>query len=290
MTLLLLQAILIGLLNGGFYGLMSSGMSLLWGIADVPNVAMITYIVLAAYFISLLSTMLGLNLVIALLINIGIFFCLGLLTHWFFVVWRKVTEHTALLLIFYGFSIALENTILIVFGADYRFITTNFTNSTISIMEYVIPAVLLMSFIISVIIFPLLQLFLRFTRLGRAIRACGEDKSAAMLMGIDVQRVDAMTSGISAILAVVAGFILSMLYPFYPTMDTLWVNVIFPTVVLGGAGSLAGTLIAGIIVGTVQSLTTTYFQSSWLTAITFGMLLIVLLVRPKGFFGHLTEG
>lgn len=261
-------------------------MSLIWGVADIVNVAMPTFTVLGAYSVFWMTSM-KINPILVLAVNVGIFFFLGVAVHGGLVVSRRMTEPLSILLLFYGLSIALENIMLLEWGPDYRTMTTSYSNLSITIVGgYRLPDVLLISFVLSVAVFPILEVFLRRTRLGRAIRASGEDKLAATLMGIDVQRTDMVSSGISAVLAFSAGIILVQLYPFYPTMDIFWLSLILPIVVLGGTGSLLGTLVGGLAIGELQAFTSTYLQSTWLNAITFGVLLIVLVVRPSGLLGR----
>lgn len=286
----MIQALLTGVLIGAFYSQMSVGLNVVWGIGDIVNVAHATLVVLAAYFGYFLLSLYKIGPIESLLLGPIIFFALGIGLYYVLIIRGRVREHLGTLIVFYGLGIVIENLLLIYTnGGNYVELQANFTNFVLHLDGYFFPAVYLIGLAVVCVMVPLLSIFLHYTQVGRAIRAFGEDKMGATYTGVNLNRVSMLTMGIGTATAAPAGWVLSLLYPFNPTTDLTLLNLIIAIVVLGGLGSVVGTVLAGLAIGVIQTLTATFFQSTWLPAISFGILLTILLFRPQGFLGHVVD-
>lgn len=277
-----LEVLFNGIILGSLYGLMSSGYSLVYGVGKVANLAY-GHMVVASIFMAYLTLFqwdlifwvgAPIAVIIAVLISMGTMVLL-----------ERVTDNDQrVIFLSLGIAIILENILLAIFGGTYRFAPTIITGlvefAGIRIQTYRIVV-----FVITIAIFIGLSLVVAKTRLGRSMRAVSQSEEASWLMGIDVKRVKFATSGIAGALAGLSAILLLPIYSIYPSMGWDYLLIGFAIVILGGLGSLNGTLLGGIILGTTESLFGYYFIPGLRGAVYFVVIIIVLLIRPRGLLG-----
>ncbi len=279
----LTQAIVTGILLGGIYSLMSSGLSLIFGVMDIPNASQAVFAVLAAYITYWTYTLVGIDPFIGMVFSAIILFAIGIVMYKYMV--SRVSGLMAFTLL-YMVAMFLENTMIFVWTNLYRGIRVPYLTGSINIYGIYVPSDRLAGFLISVIGFGLLTYFLKYTYTGKAIRATMQNPRAASLMGINVNSIYLFSFGLGIALSGFAGAILGIIYPFNPTVADEWIGVMFAIVVFGGLGSLMGTFIASMIIGIVSSLVGTYASLVWSPLIAFAILVITLWVRPSGLMGR----
>jgi branched-chain amino acid transport system permease protein len=287
---LLLQTLIAGVLIGGMYGLFSTGFSLVFGITRVTNFAhgdLVTIGMYAAVFLFGL----GLNPLIGLIpIAIGMF-VIGVVLYLVFLR-RSVVGGTHMgglnhtqLVITIALSLVIENTLQIAFSPNPQSIS-GFLSGSLKLGSVFVNETQLVAFVIAVVVFAALYLVIRFTELGRSMRATVDNLNGATLVGINANRIYAVTFGIGTALAGIAGGVMILYYSAIPTTGTSLLTIAFVVVVLGGMGSIEGAFVAGILIGVIQQLTATYWSISLENVGVFVVFILVLLVRPRGFFGR----
>ena len=274
-----LQALAAGILIGGLYGLVSVGLSLIFGVLRIVNFAHGEFVMLGMYGAYVLHGALGLDPLVSLLILGPVFFVFGALVQHLLL--RRILAAPDLAQIFLtvGLSIVLANAALLVFGADYRGVSVPYGDAYLSFGAVILPWTRIIAFAGAAILVGLLTLFLSRTDLGRTMRAAAQDREVAMLLGIDPDRVFLVAFGLGAALAAAAGVLLVTFFPVSPTAGTQFGLIAFVVVILGGLGSLGGALAAGFVVGVVESLGRFYLQGDWALTLVFSVLLLVLNLR-----------
>lgn len=279
-----LQSLITGILIGGVYALMASGLSLIFGVMDIANAAHATFAVLSAYIVYWLYVKYGVNPLIGAVFSLLILFLVGVTLYRFIV--RRVSELMAFTLLFM-ISMFVENTMVFTWTNLYRRITIKALGGSLELFGVYFPLDRLMAFTIAITVVGLIAYILKHTYFGKAVRATMQNTEAALLMGIDVRRIYLISFGLGIVLAGIAGIMLGIIYPFYPAVAGSWIGLLFAIVVFGGLGSLTGTLIASLILGVANSLVSTYYSSSWAPMIAFLVLIITLWIKPSGLFGRL---
>lgn len=288
---LLINAIVAGILLGGFYVAVSIGLSISFGILDVVNIAHSAFIVLGAYAAFTLNARLGLDPILAGVVMLPVFYALGAVIYQVYNVSFERRGHSAEaalrgLAFFFGLLFVTEVGLVLVFGVDYRSIAAPYVGPTWHIGFVDIPFRLLVPCIVSLLMFACLQLFMSRTFAGRAIMAVAQDALALRLMGANPVRIRRIAFAISIATASIAGALLITIQPIEPALGRAFIGRTFAICVLGGMGSLPGTVIAGLLLGVFESLTATFGGPSWAPAVSFGFLLITLAVRPAGLLGR----
>lgn len=285
---LLLNAIAAGILLGGFYAAVTIGLTICFGQLDVVNIAHPAFIVLGSFCTFVLYENLGLDPVVAGLLLTPVFFLIGTAVYsvYYASFERRGDESLRGLAFFFGIMFILEVLLIMIFGVDYRLVETSYIGQSLHIGFVGLPYRMLVPFIVSVAMAGGIYLFLSRTFTGRAILAVAQDRLALQLMGADPVRIKQIAFGIGLATTAVAGSLLIMLGPVEPSVGRLYIGRVFAIVVLGGMGSISGTLVAAIILGVVESMVTTFYGPSWAPAVAFGFLLITLAVRPAGLFGR----
>lgn len=274
-----LQAMAAGILIGGLYGLVSVGLSLIFGVLRIVNFAHGEFVMLGMYGAYVLQGALGLDPLVSLLILGPVFFVFGALVQHLLLRRILVAPDLAQIFLTVGLSIVLANVALLVFGADYRGVSVPYGDAYLSLGAIILPWTRIIAFAGAAILAGLLTLFLSRTDLGRAMRAAAQDREVAMLLGIDPDRVFLVAFGIGAALAAAAGVLLVTFFPASPTAGTQFGLIAFVVVILGGLGSLGGALAAGFVVGVVESLGRFYLQADWALVLVFGVMLLALNLR-----------
>ncbi|MFO1157496.1 MAG: branched-chain amino acid ABC transporter permease [Reyranellaceae bacterium] len=285
---LLLNAIISGLLLGGFYAAVSIGVAISFGLLDVVNIAHPAFILLGSYVAFLGNTVLGIDPILAALIATPAFYVLGLLAYQVYYVAFERRDDQSLrgLSFFFGILFITEVTLVLVFGVDYRLVQAPYIGATLKLGFFDLPLRLLVPFLVSLIMVVGLQLFLSRTFIGRAIQAVAQDQQALRLMAADPVKIKRVAFGLSIATAALAGAFLIIIQPVEPSIGREYIGRVFAIVVLGGLGSFPGMVIAAVTLGIAESLTATFFGPSWAPAVAFGILLITLAVRPSGILGR----
>jgi branched-chain amino acid transport system permease protein len=288
MSATLLQAIINGVLLGGIYVCISIGLSFAFGVMHIINVAQGEFVMLGAFVSYWVCFYTGIDPIFTFPLTFCIFFAVGYFLQKFLV--TRVMDAPALmsLVLFFGLSIILSNMALMAWSPITRIVTTPLSGANIPIGEMSVPIVRLCAFFIALVSVYALFLFLRKTRMGLAIMATSEmigDKEAAMLMGINVKKIHAITLGLGTGTAAMAGALVSSIASISPTMGGIYTLFAFFITVLGGMGYLLGTLVGGITLGILQSFVITYYNINVVYFILFLILYLVLIFRPRGVFG-----
>jgi branched-chain amino acid transport system permease protein len=285
---LLLNALVAGALLGGFYAAVSLGISITFGLLDVANIAHPVFIVLGSYAAFTLNDRYGVDPLVVGVMFAPVFFAIGVVVYQVYYVSfeRKGESPLRGLVFFFGLLSIIEVALLLKFGVDYRLIEAPYIGRSLHIGMVGIAFRLLVPCVVGLVMVSAVTLFLSRTFYGRAMKGVAQDSLALRLMGIDPVRIKTLAFGIGIATASVAGALLIMISPVQPAIGRDYIGRVFAITVLGGLGSLGGTLTAAMILGLAESLTSTFSGPSWSQAVAFGILLIVLAVRPAGLFGR----
>jgi len=285
---LLLNAILAGILLGGFYAAVSLGISLAFGLLDVVNIAHPAFVVFGSYAAYAMNDAFGVDPLVTGLLGIPVFFALGVLVYRLYYVGFERTGEESLrgLVFFFGILFIVEVSLLLKYGVDYRMVETSYIGGAFHIGPVGIAPRLLVPFVVGVMMTSALYLVLSRTFYGRAIMAVSQDSQALRLLGANPVRIKTIAFGLAIATASVAGALMIIIGPVEPAIGREYIGRVFAVAVLGGMGSVGGTLLAAVILGVAESLTSTFSGPSWSLAVSFGILLGVLAVRRSGLFGR----
>jgi branched-chain amino acid transport system permease protein len=279
-----------GILIGSIYGLIALGLTLIFGIMRVINFAHGT-LLMVSMFIALKSVnTFGLSPYLTLIVVVPAMFAIGYLINWGLIqrVLNKesdVREPIGALVLTFGLSVLLENVFLAVFGPNYHSIKASFANETVALGSVIIPMPKLYAFLLASIVTVIFYLFLQKSELGRVIRAVGQNRNTALLMGVNVPRVFNLSFGIGLAVLGTAGVALVPFYNIHPSIGNIFGIKAFVTVLLGGLGSIPGAIIGGLLIGIVESVCTLYVPSTLSSVVVLYAFLIFLFIRPEGLFG-----
>jgi branched-chain amino acid transport system permease protein len=278
--------IIMGILLGGLYALIALGLSMVFGVMRLINLAHGDLVILSSYLTYALFTSMGIDPILSLIITIPIMFVIGFLLQQLLLRRAFAMSEEAPLIIAFGVALFIQNGIQIITDPQSRGISTTYSMASFSIGSFQFPMSYLLNFTVALIIMVTFSLFLRYTYLGRAITASSQDMKAAKLMGINTKTIHAFAFGIAMISAAIAGTFLSMTFPFQPTSGTQFLIIAFGVVIIGGLGSLFGTFLGGLILGLVQTLSGFFFGSAAQMLFVYLAVLLVLAFRPQGLFGR----
>jgi len=285
---LLRDAIVFGLLVGCFYAAVSIGLSVAFGLLDVPHIAHPAFLVLGSYCTYLLNGY-GLDPIIAGIVLMPAFLLLGMAVYRFYyeTFERRGTEAGLRgLAFFFGVVFIIEVGLVLLFGVDQRLVEADYIGESLTIGDMRLPLRLIVAFAVALVLTIGLSLYLSKTFTGRAIKAVAQDEAALRLMGANPVRIKQWAFGIATAVTALAGALLIIVGPVEPTTDRVYIGRTFCVVVLAGLGSMSGTLVAGLILGISESIVLTLLGASWAPAVAFGLLLIMLGIRPQGLFGR----
>jgi len=275
-----------GILLGGLYALIALGLSLVFGVMRLINIAHGDLVLFTSYFGYVAMTVFGIDPILSLVVGIPVMFLIGLGIQKYLLNRAFKISMEAPLIIAFGISIILQNAYQIAWSPMSRGLTTSYALESFSLGQVHIPLVYLLDFIVALVVMLLLREFLKRTYLGKAIRAASQDRRAAQLVGINTDRIYAFTFAIAMALAAIAGVFLGLTFPFTPTSGVSFLIIAFGVVVLGGLGSILGTFIGGMVFGLAQTLGGYFFGVSAQLLVAYVMVLVVLGVRPQGIFGR----
>jgi branched-chain amino acid transport system permease protein len=275
---LLGQAVVSGLLAGGIYGLLALGLSLSWGLLRLVNLAHFALALLGAYLTWQLGTAFDIAPWLAALAIVPAFFLLGLALHAMFTYFR-VREFTSLLVTF-GLAVILESLIQWFWTADYRRYETAYATTSLRLGPLFVPGLELAACLTAAVLALATWAWLRFTYVGRALRASAEDPAIAAAFGVNHRMQGFLLSGVSAAYAGVAGAFIALISTLAPSQIWAWVGVVFAVVIIGGLANPLGALLAGLLIGVSESVTMAVVTPAWAPLVAFSVLIVILIARP----------
>lgn len=280
-----LQAVIDGLLIGGVYAVISSGLTLVFGVMGIINFAQAEFLMLGMFVAYFAWQLLGLDPLIGSLISFVVIFCLGVLVQMTLI--QRVLRAPPVAQIFatVGLLIVIENAALIAFGSDFRSVSTSYQTSALRVGPIFVSVPYLAAFLMSLLSGCALWLFMNKTWYGRAMRATAQDPMAANLMGIDADRMRQIAFGLGVGLTAFGGAVILPYFTVHPTVGQQFVVLMFTVVVLGGLGSVAGAVVGGLTVGVIQSVSTLFFPIQLQNLILFIVFITMLALRPTGLIG-----
>lgn len=285
---LLVNALIAGVLLGGFYVAVTVGISIAFGILDIVNIAHVAFIILGAYIAYIVNLHFGLDPILVGIVTLPAFYALGAVVYqiYYLSFERRGQEALRGLAFFFGLLFITEVGLILVFGVDYRYVSAIYVGPSLRLGIADFPLRMVVPCVAALVMFGVLQLFLSRTFTGRAIMAVSQDPLALRLMAVDPIRIKRIAFGISVATAGIAGALLIVIQPVEPSVGREFIGRVFAIAVLGGLGSLPGTVVGAMLLGIMESLTATFYGPSWAPAVAFGFLLLTLAFRPQGILGR----
>lgn len=282
-----LQILVLGLLLGGVYAMMASGLTLLFGVMRVVNLAHAAFILIASYMTYALFEGLTLDPMISLVVTMPLMFGLGV--GLYLLLFPRLEESPRYVemtvLLTFGLALIVEGLLTFTFTGTFRSVRPEYASTSIMIGDLFVPTSQLYASLISFALLILLWVFLRFTKTGTAIRATMQNRAAAQIVGVNVRRISALSFGLGMSLAGAAGSLLSFMFPFFPARHWQWIALLLALIVLGGMGSIKGAVIGALLLAVASAFVTDQVGPTW-SPITFYLtLFLILMVRPQGLFG-----
>lgn len=283
---LIVDAVITGILTGGIYALMASGLTLVFGVMDIINVGQGALVILGAYLSYVLQKNFNIDLFLGLLITMPVMFLFGLLLEWAFIRPLKRDRTTLSILVTFGIALIIEGILGIFFSNNIVQLQAWYVTSSFEIGGFYLAYIYVFGFVLSVILLGLLYLLLYRTKFGYSLLASMQNRTAAQLIGIDVERVSAITFGIGVALAAAGGMAYGATYAFNPSSLYDLISRLLVIIILGGMGSLRGALIASLGMLVIEDVTAVVWSPVWATTVFFVLLITIMIVRPQGLFGQ----
>ena len=285
---LLINALIAGVLLGGLYAAVTIGVSISFGILDIVNIAHPAFIILGSYIAYIVNTRLGIDPIVVSIVMLPVFYVLGAgIYQVYYEAFEKHGQESLRgLSFFFGLLFITEVGLVLTFGVDYRTVQAPYIGPSLNLGLFDLPLRLLVPFLVSMVMVVGLQIFLSRTFVGRAVQAVAQDQQALRLMAANPTKIKRIAFGLSIATASLAGACLIIIQPVEPSIGREYIGRIFAICVLGGLGSFPGMVIAAMTLGIAESLTATFFGPSWAPAVSFGILLVTLAVRPSGILGR----
>jgi branched-chain amino acid transport system permease protein len=290
----LIQAVLLGVLTGGVYALMSAGQTLVFGVMRVVNVAQGVLVILAAYLSYTVTSRFGIDPFATIVIVAPAMFALGVLIQLVFIGPVKRSKVNVsfeqTLLIMFALAVGIEGVLDLVYGSQYRSITTSYANSSWTVLGYTVSVVRVLAFVLAVVLLSLLWALLNKTPFGRAVRATVQNPTSAKLLGVNTEHIGALGMGLGIALAGASGAVYGLLYPFNANSAYDLVSRLLSIIVLGGLGSIVGAIVGSLTLGVTEAVVAAMISPVWAPVTFLVVLLVVLLIRPQGLFGVVERG
>lgn len=282
---LLVQAGSVGILTGGVYALLASGLTLIFGVMKIVHISHAAFIILAAYLTYLLTNDLGIDPLLTVVITAPLFFVLGVVVQRLLL--SRLKENTTMMSVLLTFAIAIviEGGMGLLWTSSHRSINVSYGREALSLGDVRLPVDRMLGFLLAATTLALLFAVLRYSRYGQALRATIQHPAAARLVGVNAQTVSAVGFGLGLATAAVGGAILAILVPFFPASHYAWIGRLMAIIVLGGLGSVGGAAIAAVAMGVIESIVLVSMDATWASMIFFIVLFMTLALRPQGLFG-----
>jgi branched-chain amino acid transport system permease protein len=282
----LLHAVVDGILTGGVYALMAAGLSLIFGVMDIINIAQGVMVILAGYLSYVLSVHLGIDLLLGLVITVPAMFVLGVAMEFCFMRRLREADRTSMsILITFAVAILIEGALSAIFGIDYVQLHASYVNQSLHVFGFYLPYIYLIGFALAVALLAGLYYLLYRTKFGRAVRASLQNRTAADLIGINVNRVRTISVGIGISLTAVGGMVFGATNAFNSNSGYDLISRLLAIVILGGLGSIGGAMIAAVILLVINDVVSVAWSPTWAPLVYFAALVVVLSIRPQGLFG-----
>ena len=283
----LAKAVVDGVLTGGVYALMAAGLTLIFGVMQIINIAQGVMVILGAYLSYTLQVHAGIDPFVGLLITIPVMFVIGVVIEWGFIRRLAPRDRTALsILATFAVAIVIEGVLTQAYSADLRSLHAWYIDRSIHLLGFYLPYIYLFGFALAVVLLGALYLFVYRTRTGYSIRASMQNRAGAELIGIDIDRVSAITFGIGAAATAAGGMVYGATNTFNPDSGYDLISRLLVIVVLGGLGSIGGALVAAVSALVIEDVTAVLWSPVWASTMFFAVLVLVLVVRPTGLFGQ----
>lgn len=276
-----------GVLTGGVYALMAAGLTLIFGVMDIINIAQGVMVVLAAYLSYVLAAHFGLDLFVGILVTVPALFLLGIAVDWAFIRRLPSRDRTTMsILVTYAVAIIIEGVLTLVFGVNYVQLHAWYVTRSLHLLGFYLPYIYLFGFGLAVVLMAAIYLMLYRTRFGRSVRASLQNRSAARLIGINVDRVATLSFGIGVAVTGAGGMVFGATTAFNPNSGYDLISRLLSIVILGGLGSMAGAVTAAVSMLVVEDVVASVWSPLWSEVVFFGALVLVLALRPTGLFGR----
>jgi branched-chain amino acid transport system permease protein len=283
----LLHAIVDGILTGGVYALMAAGLTLIFGVMDIINIAQGVMVILGAYLSYELSTHLGIGLLPGLLLTIPALFVLGVAIEFLFMRRLRETDRTGMsILVTFAVAILIEGILSAIFGVDYVQLHASYVDKSLHVLGFYLPYIYLIGFALAVLLLVALYVILYRTKFGRAVRASLQNRTAADLIGVNVQRTRTISVGLGIAVTAVGGMVFGATTAFNPNSGYDLISRLLAIVILGGLGSIGGAMAAAIFMLVINDVVAVAWSPTWAPLVFFAALVVVLSVRPQGLFGR----
>jgi branched-chain amino acid transport system permease protein len=283
---LIVQGVVLGILTGGIYALMASGLTLIFGVLEIINVAQGILVILGAYLTFVLEQSLHIDLFLGLLITMPVMFGFGVLLEWAFIRRLKWERITLSILVTYAIALIIEGVLGFFFTTNFQSLHSWYIDATVPIHGFYISYIYIFVFLLSVVLLGGLFLLVYRTDFGRKLRASMQNRTAASLIGINVPRVQSITFGIGVSLAAAGGMAFGATNEFNPASSYDLIYRLLVIIVLGGMGSLGGSLISSLVMVIIGDVIALIWSPVWSSTVFFVLLVALLLFRPQGLFGR----
>jgi branched-chain amino acid transport system permease protein len=284
---LIAEGVVLGILTGGVYALMASGLTLVFGVLDIINVAQGILVIMGAYLSYWLEQRFGIDLFVGLLITIPTMFLFGLLIEWAFIRRLKWDRVTLSVLVTFAIALIIEGALGYIFTTNLVILHAWYVDAAFPVFGFYINYIYVFAFLQSVVLLGALFLLVYRTRFGRRLRASMQNRTAASLIGINVPRVQGLTFGIGVSLAAAGGVAYGATNAFNPASSYDLIYRLLVIIVLGGMGSLRGALLASVILIVIGDVTALVWSPLWSSTVFFVLLVALLVFRPQGLYGRL---
>jgi branched-chain amino acid transport system permease protein len=283
---LVIQSLISGIMMGSVYALLGVGFSLTWGVMKVIHISHSAFGLLGAFLAYTLLKWVNLDPVLSLAVTVPALFVLACFVYQYLI--RPITKAKEVIvssmILTFGIAIILENLMLLIWSPDPRLMTTSYTSKVLILGPLYFQYPRLVGFLMSAVGVVVIHVFLKKTQTGRAVRAAWQQPDAAQLYGVSLQRISLITFGLAVSSAGAGGVGMALLYSFEPHSHNLWLIYLFLVVIVGGVGNVLGTAAAGVIIGIITGLSLAFLPYQWVNLLTFGLLMVILIIRPEGLF------
>ena len=287
----ILQILVLGLLLGGVYSLFASGLTLVFGVMHIVNLAHPAIIFIAAFVSFGLNQEFGIDPIVSILINMPVMFVFGVVIYRLILMRGADSHRYTEMTVLFTFALALmiEGILTFFFTGTFRLVNPPYSVDAIIVGDLFIPTKQLYASITSFVLIGALWAFLRYSRIGYAIRATMQNRDAAKTVGVDVQQVSTIAFALGTALAGASGALMSFMFSFFPAGHWEWVALLLSLIVLGGMGNLLGAIVGSLLLAVIAAFVSDQFGSTWSPLTFYLSLFVILLIRPQGLFGRKIE-
>lgn len=290
-TSLIVQGLVLGLLTGGLYAVLASGLTLYFGVMRVIQLAHPAFLVLGAYLTYVLFHAAGVDPLLSMVATVPTFFVVGWATQRYLIQRLKPESRTMMsVLLTFAMALVIEGTLGLTFSGSFRSVNVEYATRSLEVAGVSLPIDRLIGFVAAIVTLGILLVILHRTRYGRALRATMQHRQAAKLVGVDTERIASIGFGLGLATAAVGGAVLALISTFFPAAHWAWIARLLAIIVVGGLGSVTGAALAALLMGVLESIALLSFSPVWAAMVFYVFLFGTLIVRPQGFFGgHLAE-